>query len=150
LGLLQGFNSSFGYLSGAEDHYLQTRDGYTDFWRSERRALLSTFAAADESIHLPPPIHIKSRSLSSLSLCLLPPPFALHPFFFLFLILLPLPPPRCRPPPAAPVTLSEPAYGENGTSYSTFLYTAEALKLVRAHDTATPFFLYLAYQNVYA
>ena len=39
-------------------------------------------------------------------------------------------------------------YGENGTSYATFLYTAEALKLLRAHDPATPFFLYLAYQNV--
>lgn len=74
----RGFNSSFGYLSGAEDHYLQTRDGYTDFWRSE-----------------------------------------------------------------------QPAYGENGTSYATFLYTAEALKLLRAHDPATPFFLYLAYQNVH-
>ena len=29
----RGFQSSFGYLSGAEDHFDQTRDGYHDFWR---------------------------------------------------------------------------------------------------------------------
>eukprot|EP00051_Salpingoeca_urceolata_P015777 m.206420 g.206420 ORF g.206420 m.206420 type:complete len:647 (-) comp18500_c1_seq5:16-1956(-) len=31
----RGFESSFGYLSGAEDHFKQTRDGKVDFWRSE-------------------------------------------------------------------------------------------------------------------
>jgi hypothetical protein len=29
----RGFTSSLGYLSGAEDHFDQTRDGYHDFWR---------------------------------------------------------------------------------------------------------------------
>ena len=34
----RGFNSSFGYLSGAEDHYLQTRDDHVDFWRDSQPA----------------------------------------------------------------------------------------------------------------
>jgi len=34
----RGFNSSFGYLSGAEDHYLQTRDGQVDMWRDNAPA----------------------------------------------------------------------------------------------------------------
>lgn len=38
----RGFNSSFGYLSGAEDHYLQTRDGFHDFWRSDSPAYNET------------------------------------------------------------------------------------------------------------
>jgi arylsulfatase A-like enzyme len=29
----RGFDSSLGYLSGAEDHFDQTRDGAVDFWR---------------------------------------------------------------------------------------------------------------------
>jgi hypothetical protein len=29
----RGFDSSLGYLSGAEDHWDQTRSGYVDFWR---------------------------------------------------------------------------------------------------------------------
>ena len=34
----RGFESSFGYLSGAEDHFDQTRDGYHDFWRNLKPA----------------------------------------------------------------------------------------------------------------
>jgi arylsulfatase A-like enzyme len=34
----RGFTSSFGYLSGAEDHYADTRSGYVDLWRSSRAA----------------------------------------------------------------------------------------------------------------
>lgn len=34
----RGFNSSFGYLSGAEDHFAQTRDGQVDFWRDRQPA----------------------------------------------------------------------------------------------------------------
>ena len=33
LPLARGFDSSFGYLSGAEDHFKQTRAGFVDFWR---------------------------------------------------------------------------------------------------------------------
>ena len=34
----RGFSSSFGYLSGAEDHYDDTRSGYVDLWRSSSAA----------------------------------------------------------------------------------------------------------------
>ena len=35
--------------------------------------------------------------------------------------------------------------GENGT-FSTFLYGHEAVRVVEAHDTAAPLFMYLAFQ----
>lgn len=34
----RGFTSSFGYLSGAEDHFEDTRSGYVDLWRSSSPA----------------------------------------------------------------------------------------------------------------
>ncbi|EGD73793.1 arylsulfatase [Salpingoeca rosetta] len=34
----RGFNSSFGYLSGAEHHYSQIRQGYVDLWRDTQPA----------------------------------------------------------------------------------------------------------------
>ena len=39
LPVARGFNSSFGYLSGAEDHFAQTRDGQVDFWRDSKPAV---------------------------------------------------------------------------------------------------------------
>ena len=41
-----------------------------------------------------------------------------------------------------------PAYGENGT-YSAFLYTQEAVRIIEQHDASKPLFLYLAYQNAH-
>lgn len=38
LPVARGYDSSFGYLSGAEDHYNQKRDGYVDFWRDTKPA----------------------------------------------------------------------------------------------------------------
>jgi len=39
LPVARGFDSSFGYLSGAEDHFLQTRSKYVDFWRNTLPAI---------------------------------------------------------------------------------------------------------------
>lgn len=41
-----------------------------------------------------------------------------------------------------------PAYGETGT-YSTDLFTDEAVRIIREHDTSTPLFIFLAYTNVH-
>ena len=35
----RGFTSSFGYLSGAEDHFTDTRSGFVDLWRGSAPAL---------------------------------------------------------------------------------------------------------------
>jgi len=79
----RGFHSSFGFLSGAEDHFSNMRSGYTDLWRD-----------------------------------------------------------------------NAPAYGENNRTYSTYMYTAEALRVLRPYGEASaarrrfmpPLFLLLAYQ----
>ena len=39
-----------------------------------------------------------------------------------------------------------PAFGMNGT-YGGYLYTAEALRVIRAHDSSTPLFMFIAWQN---
>jgi arylsulfatase I/J len=80
-----GFNHSFGYMSGDEDHYTQRNGGGGEFggvdlWRD-----------------------------------------------------------------------AEPAYGENGTSYGTFLWTNEAVMRISQHaatySASSPMFMYLAYAN---
>eukprot|EP00928_Gymnodinium_smaydae_P069341 TRINITY_DN5277_c1_g1_i2.p1 TRINITY_DN5277_c1_g1~~TRINITY_DN5277_c1_g1_i2.p1 ORF type:complete len:514 (-),score=31.57 TRINITY_DN5277_c1_g1_i2:47-1588(-) len=38
-----------------------------------------------------------------------------------------------------------PAHGENGT-YSAYLFAAEALRVIRQHDTSSPMFMYLAFE----
>ncbi len=38
-----------------------------------------------------------------------------------------------------------PAYGRNGT-YSAYLYTAEAMRVINQHDASSPLFLYLPFQ----
>ena len=41
-----------------------------------------------------------------------------------------------------------PAFGENGT-YSDYLFTTEAVKVIEEHNTASPLFLYFAIHNVH-
>mmetsp|Transcript_3291 Transcript_3291/g.8099 ORF Transcript_3291/g.8099 Transcript_3291/m.8099 type:complete len:638 (+) Transcript_3291:166-2079(+) len=54
----RGFNSSLGYLSGAVDHYDQTRDGEVDFWKSDGPAYglnntnYDTFLYKDEMLRI--------------------------------------------------------------------------------------------------
>ena len=47
----RGFNSSFGYLSGAEDHFDQTRAGFADFWRDAGPAVGETGASREQCIN---------------------------------------------------------------------------------------------------
>ena len=47
----RGFASSLGYLSGAEDHFNQQRDGYADFWRDERPAVNETGLSEKQCIN---------------------------------------------------------------------------------------------------
>lgn len=70
----RGFDSSLAMLSGAEDHFEQTRLGFVDLWRDHA-----------------------------------------------------------------------PAHGENGT-YSAFLFTEEATRVIEKHDPSTPMFMFLAYE----
>ena len=47
-----------------------------------------------------------------------------------------------------------PAFGENGTQaagmdYNTYKFTREALRVISAHPTEKPLFVFLAYQNVH-
>lgn len=41
-----------------------------------------------------------------------------------------------------------PAYGENGT-YSAYLYTGEAVRIINAHDTSVPIFMFIAFPLVH-
>jgi len=44
---------------------------------------------------------------------------------------------------------TQPAFGENGT-YSAFLYTAEAERIIREHNQSRPMFIYYAAQETHA
>jgi arylsulfatase A-like enzyme len=75
----RGFNHSFGFMNGDEDHFKQTSGGGVDLWRD-----------------------------------------------------------------------SNPAYGENGTTYGTLLWTTEAVERISHHKSThgdSPMFMYLAYAN---
>eukprot|EP00040_Diaphanoeca_grandis_P032142 m.194271 g.194271 ORF g.194271 m.194271 type:complete len:815 (+) comp32518_c5_seq1:283-2727(+) len=78
LPIANGFDTSFGYLGGNEDHYLQTHKGKVDFWRNWN-----------------------------------------------------------------------PAHNENGTGYGMDLFTQEMLEIIADHDTLSPLFIYMAFQNVH-
>lgn len=41
---------------------------------------------------------------------------------------------------------SQPCYGINGTAFNDKIFTDEAIRLIEAHDTSVPFFMYIAFQ----